>query len=109
MPATIRARRLRPGVPISEPADATESAPRERSPEADHALDAFADLRRYFRRDVQLAVALGWNEATAVQWRDRLVVRPQRAKATQVMLLDELAREARAYLESDTDVGEWLN
>lgn len=58
---------------------------------------------------MQLAVALGWDEATAAQWRDRVVVRPQRAKATQVLQLAELAGEARAYLDSDTDVGEWLN
>ncbi len=27
----------------------------------------------------------------------------------QVLLLHEIAREARAYLERDTDVGEWLS
>jgi hypothetical protein len=78
-------------------------------PQADRALDTFADVRRYFGRDIQLAVVLGWDEATAARWRDHVVVRPQRVKTMRVVLLDKLAREARAYLESDTDVGEWLN
>ena len=115
MPATTRDWRLRSGlkavgrVNSKSPADATRSAGRERSPQASLALDAFCDLRRFFNHDVQLAQALGWDEATAAKWRDRLVVRPHRIKAMQVLQLAELAREARAYTESDTDVGEWLN
>ena len=115
MPATTREWRLRSGpeavgrVNSKYPADTTPSAGRERSPQASLALDAFYDLRRFFSNDVQLAQALGWDEATAAKWRDRLVVRPQRIKAMQVLQLAELAREARAYVESDTDVGEWLN
>jgi hypothetical protein len=38
----------------------------------------------------------------------RRVVRPQRVKMRQVVLTLELCREARAYLESDTDAGMWL-
>ena len=115
MPATTRERRLRAGQKAAgrantkNPAGATGPAPRERSPLACLAVDAFGDLRRFFVHDVDLAQALGWDEATAAQWRDRLVVRPQRIKALQVLQLAELAREARAYLETDTNVGEWLN
>jgi hypothetical protein len=115
MPATTREWRLRSGprtagrVNSGYSADATRSAGREPSPQAALALDAFCDLRRFFTRDVQLAQALGWDEATAAKWRDRLVVRPHRIKAMQVHQLAELAHEARAYLQSDTAVGEWLN
>ena len=115
MPATTREWRLRSGPKVAGPAesrypaDATRSERRERSPQAELALDAFCDLRRFFTRDVQLAQALGWDEATAAKWRDRLVVRPQRIKAMQVRQMAELAHEARAYLQSDMAVGEWLN
>jgi hypothetical protein len=86
-----------------------QPAARERSPQATLALDAFGDLRRFFSHDIQLALALGWDDATAAQWRDHVVVRPQRIKARQVLQLAELAREARAFLATDTDVGKWLN
>ena len=115
MTATTRARDVRAGPePVGRvnrkgPAEATQSAARERSRQAILALDAFGDLRRFFSHDVQLAQALGWDDATAAQWRDRLVVRPQRIKVRQVLLLNELTHEARAYLATDTDVGEWLN
>src|SRR5438105_7529994 len=115
MPATTRERRLRAGQKAAErvdqnnPTRATRPAARKRSRQATLALDAYGDLRRFFTHDVDLAQALGWDEATAAQWRDRLVVRPQRTKAMQVLQLAELARDARAYLEEDTSVGEWLN
>lgn len=115
MPATIRKKRLRVGpkavgrVNSENPGDAPRPVGRERSPEANLALDAFDEFQRFFSYDVQLAEALGWDEATAAQWRDRLVIRPQRIKVLQVVQLAELAREARAYLQSDTDVGAWLN
>lgn len=115
MAATTRERRPRAGqkaagrVSKENPAGTARLAARERSLQASVALDAFGDLRRFFAHDVHLAQALGWDKATAAQWRDRLVVRPQRIKAMQVLQLAELAREARAYLETDTNVGEWLN
>jgi hypothetical protein len=115
MPATIRERHLRVGpkavarVNSKDPAGPPRPAGRERSPEASLALDAFGELRRFFNHDAQLAQALGWDQATAAQWRDRLVMRPQRIKVMQVLRLAELAREARAYLEDDTSVGAWLN
>ena len=115
MPATTRERRLRARQKAAErvdqnkPARATRPTPRKRSRQATLALDAYGDLRRFFNHDVHLAQALGWDEATAAHWRDRRVVRPQRTKTTQVFQLAELAREARAYLETDSHVGEWLN
>jgi hypothetical protein len=115
MTATTRERDVRAGpkpvgrVNRKDAADAMQPAARERSPQAILALDAFGDLRRFFSHDIQLAQALGWDDATAAQWRDRVVVRPQRVKARQVLQLAELAHEARAYLATDTDVGEWLN
>jgi hypothetical protein len=117
MPATTRERRLRAGQKAAGRANKKTAAAgvvalpagRRRSRQADVALDAFADLRRYFAYEVNLAQALGWDEATAAQWRDRLVIRPQRLKTMQVLQLAELAREARAYLQSDPSVGEWLN
>lgn len=115
MTATTRGRDVRTGsepvgrINRKEPAKATQPVARERSRVAILALDAFGDLRRFFSHDVQLAQALNWDDATAAQWRDRLVVRPQRTKVRQVLLLNELAGEARAYLATDTDVGEWLN
>lgn len=114
MPATSHEWRLRAGpeavrrVDSKKSADPTRPTGRERSPQVRLALDAFGDLRPFFSHDVQLAEALGWDEATAAQWRDRLVIRPQRIKVTQVLQLAELAHEARAYLQSDTDVGAWL-
>lgn len=115
MKATSRERDVRAGkepvrrVNRKEPAGATQPVARERSRVAVLALDAFGELRHFFSHDVQLAQALNWDEATAAQWRNRLVVRPQRTKVRQVLLLNELAGEARAYLATDTDVGEWLN
>lgn len=87
----------------------TQPTVRRRSQSSQQALDAFAHLRRFFARDAYLARALGWGESTAAAWRDGSVVRPQRLKVTQVILLDELARGARAYLDDDASVGEWLN
>jgi len=115
MSAITRERYVRAGLqPVGRVsrksrADVTRPADRERSAEANLALDAFCDLRQFFSHDVQLAQALGWDEATAAKWRDRLVVRPQRIKVMQVRQLAELAHEARAYLGTDTDVGGWLN
>jgi hypothetical protein len=115
MPTTARERRLLTGqkaagrVDTKRPARGTPAGARERSQQATLALDAFGELRRFFVHDAHLAQALGWDEATAAQWRDRRVVRPHRIKAMQVLLLYEVAQEAHAYLESDTNVGEWLN
>jgi hypothetical protein len=115
MPATTRERRLATGQKAARQVDTkrlgtgTPAGARERSQQATLALDAFGELRRFFVHDAHLAHALGWDEATAAQWRDRCVIRPQRIKALQVLLLYEAAQEARAYLESDTNVGEWLN
>jgi hypothetical protein len=115
MTATTRERDFRAGPkPVrqakrKQPAEAAQPVARERSRVATLALDAFGELRRFFGHDVQLAQALNWDDATAAQWRDRLVVRPQRTKVRQVLLLNELAGEARAYLATDTDVGDWLN
>lgn len=115
MPATTRERRLRAGQKAAGRADRTRptgpvrKVARSRSPQAGVALDAFAELRRFFDHDARLTEALGWDDATSAQWRDRQVVRPQRVKTMQVALLAELAREARAYLDTDADVGDWLN
>lgn len=115
MPTTARDSSLRAGgdavgrAPREIRSDASQPRARERSPQASLALDAFGNLRRFFSHDVQLAQALGWDEATAAQWRDRQVVRPQRTKVMQVLQLAELGREARAYMETNEDVGEWLN
>ncbi len=117
MPTTTRKSRLRSGekaagrVNRKNAAVAVAARPvaRQRTQQANLALDAFSDLRRFFAHDVNLAQALGWDAATTAQWRDRIVVRPQRLKAMQILQLAELAREARAYLENDTSVGEWLN
>lgn len=82
---------------------------RQRSPEAAHALDLFNTLRTYFAYDSALAQALGWDEATAAEWRSRRVVRPQKAKIALVNLLSELCQETRPYLATDLDVGAWIN
>jgi hypothetical protein len=112
--ASNRARRRagqKPTAPTKKQTTVRSRRPaaRERSAQATRALDVFGELRHFFVYDAQLAQALGWDEATAAQWRDRLVIRPQRVKTMQVLFLYEIAREARAYLERDVDVGEWLN
>jgi hypothetical protein len=76
--------------------------------QATHALDAFASLYVFFGRDVLLAGALGWDEATIAMWRGREVVRPQVKKAAQVTLMLELCEETRSYLQGDRQVGEWV-
>ncbi len=72
-------------------------------------LDSFARLYAFFRRDVLLAAALGWDEATVAAWRTREVVRPQAKKAAQVELLLELCEEARPYLREDRQVADWVS
>lgn len=86
-----------------------ERQPRERSAAAGRGIQLFAELRRFFEHNAQLAEALGWDEATVAQWRDAGVVRPQRAKVAEVALLSELCLEARPYLRADKDVGRWLS
>lgn len=82
-------------------------AGRQPSSQASQALKEFAELRRFFAFDAQLAKALAWDEATASQWRHRRVVRPQRIKGAQVRLLLQLCQEAEPYLDATTDVGDW--
>jgi hypothetical protein len=77
--------------------------------QATHALDSFVRLCAFFGRDVLLAGALGWDEATVAGWRRREVMRPQAKKAAQVELLLELCDEARPYLREDRQVGEWVS
>jgi hypothetical protein len=79
------------------------------SVQARQALDSFARLYCFFGRDVLLADALGWDEATVAVWRGRGVVRPQVKKAAQVELLLELCEETRPYLHGDLQVGEWVS
>lgn len=79
------------------------------SAQATFALDAFARLYAFFGRDVLLAGALGWDEATVAGWRGGEVVRPQVKKAAQVALLLELCEEARPYLRDDLQVGGWVS
>jgi hypothetical protein len=88
---------------------ASKRGPREPSVQARHALDCFARLYCFFGRDVLLAGALGWDEATVAMWRGRGVVRPQVKKAAQVELLLELCEETRPYLHGDLQVGEWVS
>jgi hypothetical protein len=76
--------------------------------QATDALDSFARLYVFFGRDVLLAGALGWDEATIAAWRGREVVRPQVKKAAQVALMLELCEETRPYLQGDREVGEWV-
>lgn len=72
-------------------------------------MDSFERLYSFFGRDVLLAGALGWDEATVAGWRGRDVVRPQVKKAAQVGLLLELCDETRPYLREDRQVGEWVS
>jgi hypothetical protein len=72
------------------------------------ALEVFASLYSFFGRDVMVADALGWDDATVAAWRQREVVRPQRAKAENVELLLELCEETRPYLRDDRQVGAWV-
>lgn len=104
-----RVGRKYPASARTKASTAAIQANRQRSARATRALEAFADLRRFFASDSQLAEALTWDEATVAKWRDHLVVRPQVIKVMQVLLLDEIALEARAYMRSDSDVGSWLN
>jgi hypothetical protein len=82
---------------------------RRRSRHAEAALQAFADLRRFFPQDTTLAEALAWDVATVAAWRAGEVVRPQKAKVVQVFLLRELCEEVRPYFDDDTDVARWIN
>jgi hypothetical protein len=84
---------------------------RRRAPsvQATRALDSFARLYPYFGRDVLLAGALGWDQATIAGWRTREVVRPQVKKAAQIELLLECCEETRPYLQEDLQVGEWIS
>lgn len=81
---------------------------RRRSERAAAALEAFGAIRRFFPSDALLAEALGWDLATVAAWRAGGVVRPQAAKVAQVLLLNELCEEARAYLDADSDVARWI-
>jgi len=81
---------------------------RRRSRHAEAALQAFAEIRRFFPHDAMLAEALDWDVATVAAWRAGEVVRPQRAKVMQVLLLRELCDEARAYFDEDSDVARWI-
>ena len=79
------------------------------SAQATRALDSFARLYSFFGRDVLLAGALSWNEATVAEWRTREVIRPQVKKAAQIELLLECCEETRPYLHEDHQVGEWIS
>ena len=109
MSTTSRTRRQRatPSVGVTSPRGSTDA--RRRSPQASQALDLFDRVRRFFAHDSQLAQALGWDESTTAKWRDHSVTRPHAAKVAQVLLLQELCEEARAYMLDDFDVGTWLN
>lgn len=102
MPATAitRSKNRKQGLSLS--------AVRQRSQRAAVALEAFAELRPFFEHDRDLALALGWDPATVAEWRQERVVRPQRAKLLQVLLLRELCEAARAYLDGDRDAGRWV-
>jgi hypothetical protein len=106
--APTSTRRVAQRRPVTKKPSRTPTA-RQRTPQAGRALELFASLRPYFAYDRELAEALGWDEATVSEWRRRKVVRPQRAKVIQVLLLHELCDEAQAYLRSPTDVGNWIN
>lgn len=80
---------------------------RRPSPATAQALDGFAHLREFFARDTGLTSALGWDDATVAQWRDRRVGRVRRAKAAEVLLLLAVCEEAHAYLQHPHQVGEW--
>jgi hypothetical protein len=82
---------------------------RAASAHATRALGCFARLYSFFGRDVPLADALDWDEATVAAWRTREVVRPHVKKAAQVELLLDLCEETRPYLQEDHQVGEWIN
>jgi len=79
------------------------------SAQAAYALDSFARLYSFFGRDMRLASALGWDEATVAAWRTRDVVRPQVKKVAQVRLLLELCEETRPYMREDRQVGSWVS
>ena len=79
------------------------------SAQATRALDCFERLYCFFGRDVLLAEALDWNEATVAEWRTREVIRPHLKKVAQIELLLELCEETRPYLQEDLQVGEWIN
>ena len=106
-------------MPTASSSTSKRSRPRRRiahqikrrapSAQATRALDAFARLYCFFGRDVLLAGALGWDQATIAEWRTREVVRPQVKKAAQIELLLELCEEARPYLHEDHQVGEWIS
>ena len=81
---------------------------RRRSALAEAALIAFLRLRSYFSHDAQLAEALEWDEATVASWRDREVVRPQRAKVSQIGLFLDLCEDVRPFLDRNRDVGGWV-
>ena len=84
---------------------------RRRAPsaQATRTLDCFARLYSFFGRDVPLAGALGWDEATVAEWRTREVIRPRVKKAAQIELLLELCEETRPYLHEDVQVGAWTS
>jgi hypothetical protein len=95
-------------MPRSRGGQTAQPPQRRRSPQAVSALDAFTSLYAFFGRDVLVAEALGWDEATVAAWRERQVVRPQRAKSDEVELLLELCEETRPYLREDGQVGAWV-
>lgn len=85
-----------------------QSTQRTRSQAAVLAIETLGELQKYFEYANQLAEALGWDPDTVSDWLSDSVVRPQAKKVAQVILLQELCLEARAYLRSDSDVGIWL-
>lgn len=94
-------------TPPTQPKRATLMR-RQPSALARHALAAFADVRRYFDTDAHIAGALGWDVATAREWREQAVVRPQRVKVKQLLMLRGLCEDTRPFLREDLDVGHWL-
>ncbi|MEJ7567445.1 MAG: hypothetical protein WKF41_04185 [Gaiellaceae bacterium] len=85
-----------------------DSRRRRPSNHAAAALKAFGEIRHYFPHDTTVAEALDWDIATVAAWRAGDVVRPQKAKVVQVLLLHELCEEARAYFDDDADVARWI-
>jgi transcriptional regulator with XRE-family HTH domain len=107
-------RRRRQGSKAPSPGAAKKSRRMVKSPAraksaiALYGATRFQEIRQYFRSDLEVARALGWDPATVSQWRRGEVVRPSRRKIRQVELLGRLAEETNPYLSDPLDVGSWI-
>jgi hypothetical protein len=76
---------------------------------AKRAVDAFGELRRFFRTSVQLRAALRWSSPTLRVWTvGQGPARPRAHSVERVFLILDVARAAKRWVSDPYQVGDWL-